>query len=229
MSTRTHIPAPYPLFLLACLALLTVPFLLAGCSAQATPKAIAVYPQQTRSAPPAASKPLPPVVVYHAYLELEVPTVDQAAGQAARLATQYGGYLANLQSWPVDGQTITSLDLAVPTTSFDALRQKLRSLGTVLNESITGEPVRPQPGTSQIYPPAPSYSTITVQLRPGEVSWPEVPETGWNPGRTFQRAAAVFVTIFGFLADVLIWIVVVLGPFAVLGLVAYWIIRRARR
>jgi len=227
MSTQAYKPLSYRLFLPAALVVL-IAALLGGCSGQATPKAIAVYPQKTRIAP-AVYPPLPPVVVYHAYLELEVASVDQAAGQAAELATRHGGYLANLQSWQVDGQTVTSVDLAVPTASFDSLRQKLRALGTVLNESITGEPVRPQPGTTQLYPPPPSYSTITAQFRSGEVSWPELPETGWNPGRTFQRAYAVFVTIFGFLADVVIWTVVVLGPFVVLGAAAYLVIRRIRR
>jgi hypothetical protein len=167
--------------------------LLAGCSRQADSKPIATYPlgqagapaqeQPARSPvrPPIAQYPLPPAVIYHATLVLQVVDVDQAAQQAAAMAGKYGGYLANLQSWQVDGRPITSLDLAVPTNNFDDLRLGLRRLGSLGNETISGEQVDPKPGLPPDYP---SYSTITVQLQPAGLAWPALPDSGWNPGHT---------------------------------------------
>lgn len=226
MSAKTRVCFSQRLLLLAAPFLIAIPLLLAACSGQSTPKAIAVYPQKTPVVPP-APYPVPPVIVYHGFLDLEVRSADRAVDQASDLAAKYGGYLAGLQSWQVGGQTVISIDLVVPTPGFEPLRLGLRQLGTVLNESVTGEPLHPQPGRSQIYPP--SYSTITVQLRAGGVAWPTASQTGWNPGRTVQRAFAVFMTIFGFLADTLIWIVVVLGPFIAIGLLAYLLVRRTRK
>ena len=58
---------------------------------------------------------------------------------------------------------------------------------------------------------------ITVEFRlayyPLRGSWR--PAVG-NPERTFASALQVFTTIFGFLVDILIWLLVVVGPFVLL-------------
>lgn len=67
-----------------------------------------------------------------------------------------------------------------------------------------------------------AYSTINVTLNP--IATP-TPTPGWLPGATVERAVGFWGIALRFLADVLIWIVVVGLP---LGLVA-WLITRAMR
>ena len=71
------------------------------------------------------------------------------------------------------------------------------------------------------------YSHITLHLRPRLVSVPPIdPIEGWDPVRTFQNAFAVFVRIFGFMVDILIWITVVLGPFILVTWLGFLLVRR---
>lgn len=205
--------------------------LLTGCSAQAAQRPIATYPAAERPIavvtrrPPAAQYPLPERIVYHAYLEMQAADVDVAVAQAADLAGQYGGYLAGLNAWQAGSGRLTTIDLAVPTASFDALRLRLRRLGAVQKESLTGQPE----GAPPVLPLDPAYSTITIQFQSVADASPIQVSGGWNPSRTFERAWGVFVSVFGFLADILIWVVVVLGPFALLAGLIYWIVRRVRK
>lgn len=193
--------------------------LLTACTPAAGVRQIAVAPHPT---------PITryPAFVYTGYLELQVADVDAAAKRAAQLAESYGGYQLSAQSWRVDNRTVTTLELAVPHRVFDGLRGALLELGVLRHETVSSRPVDPP---SEPVP----YASITLHLRPADPQWPIDPPPsdwtgGWNPARTFQRAFAVFLTIFGFLADVLIWIVVVAGPFLLLAAVVWFILRRHR-
>jgi uncharacterized coiled-coil protein SlyX len=69
-----------------------------------------------------------------------------------------------------------------------------------------------------------AYSTITVHLVP-QVP-PPVPEPDlWRPGKTLGRAAKVLGSILQAVSDTLIWIVVILGPFAAPAALLYWLAR----
>jgi hypothetical protein len=204
-----------PILLSAILALLV-----SACSGVA-PKQIAAAPRIT----PIARFPGSEQIVYHAYMELQVAGVDAAAERAARLAERYGGYYTGGQSWYVDGRKLTTIELAVPTPNFDRLRQSILELGVLLNETVSSRPVQPPP------PSGSQFSSITLHLRPDEADWipaapPDFHSTGWNPAETFRRAFGVFLSIFGFLADVLIWIVVVAGPFILIALLIWRLLRR---
>lgn len=195
--------------------------LLSACTTVTGVKQIATAPRLT----PIARYP---VIVYTGYMELQVQDVDEAVEHAARLAESYGGYFSSSQSWHVDNRKVTTIELAVPTRSFDSLRGALLELGVLLNETVSSLPSDPSPSD-----PNP-YSSISVHFRPGEVlRLPDPPparsDTGWSPARTFQRAFSVFLTIFGFIADVLIWVVVVAGPFLLVAAVAWLVLRRLRR
>lgn len=195
--------------------------LLSACSGSG-PKQIAAAPKGG----PIAVAPRPPqsiIIVYQAYMEFKVSDVDEAAGSATDLVYRYGGYLSASNSWYTDGRKVASLELAVPTTNFEGLRQSLRGLGDLVSESVSGEAIQNGYGGAQY------YSTITVQLRPGGLSLPPIDTGGWDPGRTAQNAFDVFLSIFGFLADIIIWLVIVIGPFLAIGLAAGFIIRRMRR
>lgn len=189
------------------------PTLIGAYPAQGEPKPLALLPQ---------SAPQPGIqFVYKSWITLEVSHVTSTAEQAAELAARRGGYLESSNTWLQDGRTYMTVVLAVPAEGFDALRQDLLDLGTLKGEQVSGEWIN----TNRSWP---SYSHITLTLQPRVAAWPEWPQTGWDPGRTFRQALDVFLSIFGFIVDILIWVVVVLGPFVLiaLGLRALW--RRLR-
>lgn len=201
-----------------CLVLLA--WSLVACTGE-QPKMIGSYPAQAEPLPLAQlprSAPQPAAqFVYETWITLEAARVETTAERAMGLAERCGGYLESSHSWQQDRRTYMTLVLAVPAASFDALRADLLDLGTLQNERVSGEWVYPGGGWSY-------YTRITLTLQPRGVVSPDWSIAGWNPGRTFRQALEVFVSIFGFLMDVLIWVVVVLGPFALiaLGVRALW-------
>lgn len=195
----------------------------AGCGGGAlseAPLQIAAYPKVT----PIAQYPGSMVVIYHTYLELRVADVERSANRAVQLANSYGGYLSASQSWYVDGRKVTSLDLVVPSVQFDNLRRALQGLGELVAEDLSGELVE-----RRYYDDAQLWSTITLTLRPSGIALPPIDTGGWNPLRTLQQAWSVSAAIFGFILNVLIWVVVVGGPFVLIGLGVRWFIRRSRK
>lgn len=200
------------LLVLCCLAL-------SACAAEATPQMIASYPAQGSSQGyPSASDQY----VYDAYLELDVRSVDTAIERATDLAAAYGGYLERSQTWSTDGRQHASLTLAVSPSNFQALYDRLAALGTSLSTSTTGQWVDVAPGWAV-------YSEITLQLHQKGLDWPTVSVGDWRPLRTLQQALGVTGSIFGFLLDVTIWILVVIGPFVLLAWGGRAIFRRLSR
>jgi len=196
--------------------LLTVTFVfvlvLVGCSGSHTPQMIASYPKepvplngyQTYS-PPAAQ------IVYDASMVMQVSDPARAADQATRLAYDYGGYLSSSQGWYEGDRRCVTVMLSVPTSSFDPVHNKLLELGRLISEDISG---RLTEYTPEGYT---AYSQITIQFEPKVGIGPVFPFFGWNPGRTLANALGVFISIFGFIVNVAIWIVVVIGPFVAIG------------
>jgi hypothetical protein len=194
-------------------------FLLTGCAASAGPVQVASFPLIT----PIAKYP-PDPILYRTTIELLVSDVDRAAETAAYRATVNNGYLVSSDSWYADGQKIISMEFAVPIYNFENLRRDLLSLGQLANENLSGQPVDPP-----TYDHLVEYSQITLQLRPsGYYVRPAVMPPAWRPARTFQQAFSVFLSVFSFLSDILIWVVVVAGPFLLIGLGIGLIIRRRR-
>ena len=201
-----------PLFLL-------LVFLLAACAESSTPKLIGSYPSTGKQNPPV---PYPSDrFVYDGALELEVSNVSNAARQAQDLTYELGGYLSSSSSWKQQGHTHTTLVLCVPAANFEGLYNRLLRLGTSLSDSVYGKWVSG-------YSPD-SYSQITLTLRPRTINLPELPSFGWNPLRTFEQAFGVFVDIFGFIIDILIWLLVVLGPFVLIGLGMWALVKKFRK
>jgi hypothetical protein len=180
---------------------------LAACSG--APKQIATYPQEKPVA--AAGYPAGGSYVYDAYLELEVRRPESTAERAIDLTQDYGGYLADSQSWWVDGEQQVSLSLSVPAVNFDQLYSALQRLGTVTSEHVYGRWDGSGDGwriTSQ----------ITLLLRDSSPRWPRLSLGDWHLLDTLQQAWHVSTSLFGFLLDVLIWALVVVGPFVLIGL-----------
>jgi len=200
---------------------------LEACSAGSAPRLIAQHPttEEIRLNPPPTywQPQLEGIFVYHAELALHVYRPAAATDRAERLVAQYGGYLASSRHWEgQDGETYT-LELAVPPEYFEDLRAELLTLGDLQRETIW-EDWQPYQASRQRV-----YSRITLILEPAITLRVDFPRSGWNPARTLQKATQVFFAIFGFLVDVLIWVVVVAGPFVLLGWGLYALVRRRQK
>jgi hypothetical protein len=189
--------------------ILLIAGLLTACSPSDGPEQIAVHPKDA----PIAVYPRNPevIVIYDATLDLEVSNVERAAERAKEVAFEQGGYLVSAQSWYRDGEKHTTIVLAVPAVRFDSTREDLLRLGTLVGEWISSDLVSPGRSVGD------TYSQITVYLHPKDSRLPEISLPKWRPVRTFERAWEVFISIFGFLLDIVIWIMVVAGPFVLIG------------
>jgi hypothetical protein len=159
-------------------------------------------------------------MVYDDYLEIEVSDLDKAADRATSLVDRYGGYLSSSISLTENGHKATTLVLMVPAPNLEGLRTALLDLGKLKKEVLTGELTETGPEQWNI------YSQVTVHLLPKSFSLPSLPSTGWKPLRTLGNAWSVFITIFGFLVDILIWVVIVLGPFVLLAWGGWLLVRK---
>ena len=172
-------------------------------------KPIAVYPRTPES-----------LVVYNATFDMDVSNVEHAAERAKEIAFEQGGYLVSINSWFRDGEKHTTVLLAVPAHRFDSTRDDLLRLGTLAGEWISSELVPIGIGEQG------TYSQITIYLHPKDSALPEISLPKWRPVRTFGRAWNVFVSIFGFLLDIVIWVIVVVGPFLLIGWGIRWLFQR---
>jgi hypothetical protein len=202
---------------------LVIAIVLSSCSGGA-PRLVASYPTQDgETVPWQAPYALPGSQIYYsASMEIEVPNVDRATRQAEKLADRYGGYLSSSQSWYTHGQKRAVIDLQVPSRNFDALVEALAGLGTLKSERLLTDRVNDDPYRWS------DYSQITLHLWASTHAWGEPFVRGWDPIQTYKRAFAVFASIFGFLVDIAIWLVVVAGPFVLIGWGVLQIARRWR-
>jgi hypothetical protein len=156
-------------------------------------------------------------------MELEVGNAEWAARRAEDLTSRYGGYLADSVSWSPSGRFSTRLTLAVPAANFDALHIALLDLGDLVSEHLSSRETRSG------YPSGSGYSYITITLYSINYERPGVQPYGWNPLSTLTRALQFSASIFGFAVNALIWVVVVAGPFVLLGLGLRALLRRRGR
>lgn len=192
-----------------------------GCSGHPTPQLIASYPSDGASVPsPDYGRPpvsAPPVqIVYNAWLELEVADPAFSAEQSEYIAHKYGGYLSSSRVWYQEGKPCYTVVLTVPSGNFDNLKAELIGLGSLKSESVSGD--RVGYGTSEWV----HFSQITLQLRSRAFVSTYLQTYSWNPWDALQQAFRVSALVFGFFFNVLIWIVVLLGPFVLLG----WLVRK---
>jgi len=204
-------------FILMCMLLVV---LLTACSNAGAPEQIAAYSMEK----PIAVYPQPPesTLIYNATLDIEVSNVERTAERAKQIAFEAGGYLISAQSWYRDGEKHSTMVLAVPVYRFDSVRDELMRLGKLSGEWISSELTSPGSSTSQ------QYSQITVYFHPRESSLPKISLPNFHPLNTIEKAFGVFTSIFGFILDILIWIIIVVGPFILIGLgirrlILWWI------
>lgn len=183
--------------------------LFVACSPSEGLEQIATYPKEE----PIAVYPRNPetMVIYNATLDLEVSSVERAAERVKEIAFEQHGYLVSSQSWYQDGEKHTTIVLAVPAKQFDTTRDDLLRLGPLVGEWISSELITVGADYGE------TYSQITVYLHPTDSVLANLSLPQWRPVRTFEKAWGVFVSVFGFLMDVIIWVAVVAGPFVLLG------------
>ena len=99
--------------------------------------------------------------------------------------------------------------------------------GTNAPQLIAAYPQRDEAAQSWTVQPAHPQRQVCDQSRP-ECDWRRDREWRWDPAVTFRTAFGVFLRIFQLLVDALIWIVVVAGPFVLMGVGLVVVLRRVR-
>jgi hypothetical protein len=192
--------------------------LLAGCA----PRLIAASPLKIASAP----RPAPTLVNNSTRLSLEVDDVPSAAYQAIDLALRYGGWVIDRSCRGTGIYQVANLILGVPPSNGERLRRALTGLGQVYDQDAWDD-TRGCSTCSDV-------SYIYLELSPRLPAWDDAapPAPGrpnGGPAGTLRNAWLVTASIFTFLLNVLIWIVVVAGPFVLIGLGILALVRRFRR
>ena len=197
--------------------LILLALLLAGC-APGSATMIASYPQNSRP------RPAPTALNDSTRLSLQVNDVPSAADQAIDLTQRYSGWVIDRSCRGAGMDQIIELVLAVPPANHERLRRALLGLGQVVDQAIWD-------GAGGCSTCA-DTSYIYLELNPSAQAWEAVPpapgDGSGNPAETFYRAWQVTAAIFTFLLNILIWIVVVGGPFVLIGLGILALVRRAR-
>jgi hypothetical protein len=194
------------------LTLFSVCLVLAACSQ--APELIAAYPVSGTSH---QNSPHADPYHYEAVISMDVRDVDDAEESIARLAQDFNGYMTGTSSYWVGEQKYSDLTLELPFNRYNDFRQALDRIGDVTHERLSSYT---------------SYSSgswddtrVTISLSPNQETPIKLP-SGWRPLTTLESAFQVFLTVFGFIVDILIWIVVVAGPFALLAWIIVRIVRR---
>jgi hypothetical protein len=166
-------------------------------------------------------------VVYSSDLDLAVRSVETATRGAAEIAGQFGGYLTEASIWYSGGRPQATVTLAIPVGSYNDARNAVSALGTPTSERLTGDLAIAYGDAAQWT----TYAHLTLHLSQTTRSLPPVswPAIGWSPGQTLGQALSVAVALFTFLLDIVIWVGVVLGPFALLGLGIRWVVRQVKK
>jgi hypothetical protein len=186
-----------------------VGLILAACSSG--PRQIASFPSSDLGSSGAGSSDSLDDLVYSAYLEITVTNTQSAAERAEQWAYDCGGFLSSSQFFEQDGKIYSILVIQIPSREFDPFRERLLRLGRLENERVDGKWVDTDHSGWE------SYSQVILSLEPAGFDWPAVQPPSWRPLRTLEHALQVSLSILGFLVDVLIWVVVVAGPFVLLG------------
>lgn len=183
---------------------------LTACGAQEAPELIGSYPSEPNGNQSKSNSPYDAVLVYEAEIDLQVRDVYRSSEKITRLANQYGGYLVDSQTWFLGDEDHARLIVKVPSSNFFPMYKAIKKLGEVEFETYIGEPdydFSKGIGRGEM-------SEINIHLM-STPSWYDVkPDKNWWPLITFQNAFDVSKMIIAFIIDVLIWVIVVLGPLA---------------
>jgi len=195
---------------------LFIPLLFSACAG--SPKLIGSYPVK-----PVELNPIQETIHYTAEIELEVYDIDTAVNQANRLAYDWGGSVTRTDSRVVGFKRCTSMTVYVPSTHFNSIRGELYELGDLVHENLSGyrstNPDRFQTRNS----------VILLTLCPQQTYHGRITMPNWNPFLTLVKAYEVSKFIFTRFIDTLIWLIVIVGPFAFITWLGVSIWKRVKK
>lgn len=186
--------------------------LLAGCGGAGEPRRIGSYPSTASGTSDYYQHPEAAVIVYHSHMNLEVNSISKTSDRIIDLSHDYGGYIIRSQVWYENSTDNATIVIGVPVFNYDAIRQEILQLGKLKDETVTGE-IHPSDYPTWDYL---TMSTITVHLSHHDYFVGDIPNK-WHPVDTFLQALGVAGSIFRFVFDLVIWVVVIVGPFVLMG------------
>lgn len=194
------------------LVLLLLASLITSCNSAEDAEMIGSFPGQTADHGELDSLPIDSIIVYHAQIELRVGSISTSVDDIMDLARKFGGYTTYVYTWYQDTEEHATVIVSVPSFNYDSLYTRILRLGDLQEEIIIGElSSSAYRDRSQL-----EMSSITVHLTE-KGFFNSTRSNGWRPLTTFSNAAEVAGVIFRFLFDVLIWVVVIAGPFVLIG------------
>jgi hypothetical protein len=167
-------------------------------------------------------------VVTNAGLKLVVDDSGRSLAQAVMLAEELGGYVAETRLWSDDSLQYASAVIRVPASQSRQILEQLKQRAMrVIDETVTGEDVTEE------------YADLETRLRSLEATAgrvrgfldaaESVPQgLAWQPMVTLQRSFGFLGKPFSFVGDVLIWGLVVGGPFGLITAGTCRLVKRLR-
>jgi hypothetical protein len=204
-----------------------------GACSTSTPKLIASAPSSNATSTIPYQSPNKGDVIYISYIEMEAYDINLTADRAAHLALNWGGYASPPSSWYVNGHLRTSVELSIPPAGFEGFRQELLKLGRLISERTSG--------SLSTYGDSHPYAKVTLVLHPASPYGSRYKPPGYYPPlsqsspdfsrplRTIRAALGISTAIFAFLLDALIWMIVVVGPFFLIGWATWVLSRKIKR
>ncbi len=183
------------------------------------PKLIAVQPVNQ-----IAASSFEQAYQFNAELEIEVWNVEAATEEVCQLVYNLDGYIEDSQAYHAAGWTFSRMEISVPNRHFEDLNQDLAKLGRVIHSYVITNQVKSGLGR---YPSNTSYLTLIIRSR--QASRVQIIQPGWNPLRTLHNAIDVSINLFSFLINLAIWVLVVTGPFFLIGWLAFRAYKRMKR
>ena len=197
-------------------------FLLTACSSRNSPLLIAGAPaNELIAAYPLTNLPIQSPV-YQGRLELEVRDIQRAVDSILEIAEDNGGFMISIHQWTEDNYPVAQIVISIPAAHFEAAWSQLTRVGRSMGYHVSPDP-NPVPGSFS----ASSEITITLYQK----SWLSLFAGLRNThlADTLRHAWEILSSLLIFLFDVIVWLLVVVGPFGLLGWGIIKIIRRRKQ
>ncbi len=142
-------------------------------------------------------------------LGLEVENIGLANEQVHQIVHRLGGRILVVESWFVGNRPYTRFEIAIPYEMWRTSLYEFTSLGTTvpMAPATDGQEL---PGNCPVYSNEICFTLLLQQRLPSRI--PPGLMIGWDPAATFDHAFHVTSTMFIFVANALIWLMVVGGP-----------------
>jgi hypothetical protein len=157
-------------------------------------------------------------------IDMEVWDIQSAIDQIIPLVNDQGGYLDDLKRKELAARSYARLEFTIPNDRINFVIRELEKSGNPINSKGFYDQL-----ILEVEKHPTGFSHLMIYLHQKSRWEPNTNSFGWNPVRTLQRAWVVSNGIFRFLLDVFIWIIVVTGPFFLVGWLIYMGVKRYKR